>query len=409
MAAMAQSRFELAQASSPEFVADPYPTYDRVRELDPICEQPDGSFFLSRYDDVRLALTDASRFSSDKRVDFKPRLGDSALYEHHTTSLVFNDPPTHTRVRKLLGPFFAAQTMRGLEHRVRDIVKDLLDQIAERGRVDLLARFALAIPLAVVGDLLGVPVDEREPLRRWANLILGGLEVSQTGEALAQANQAVEDFKHYLRELIAYKRRHPPRDDQLDVLWALIRAHDAADLPEPLSELEILHNAIFLLNAGHDTTTSLICNGVDLLLRHPDQLQRLRDDRALLKSAIEEMLRLESPLQIGNRRAGVAVEFQGRRLSAGSFLHLGIAAANRDPRQFADPGSFDVAREPNRHLAFGHGIHFCAGNAVARMEAMIAFAGLLDRFPTWRRISEPKRPPRARFRVVDEFWVEFVG
>lgn len=388
-----------------EFAQDPYPDFAMLRDHAPLCRQPDGSVVVSRYDDVRTVLTDSARFSSDKRVDFLPKFGDSPLYEHHTTSLVFNDPPYHTRVRKLLQPFFSVQALRHMEASVSRMVDELLDRAAERGTIDVVADFAVAIPLNLVGDLLGVPRSEREPLREWAGLILGGLEPVRTPEQLAAGNRAVEEFKDYLHRLIAWKRANPSKTAEIDILWTLIQAADAGN---GLTELEIVHNSIFMLNAGHDTTTSLISNGVDLLLRHPEQHERLKTDRALLKPAIEEMLRFESPLQIGNRRSLVGAEIQGTAVPAGTFIHVAIAAANRDPRQFEDPDRFDVGREPNKHVAFGHGIHFCAGNAVARMEAQIAFAKLMERFPRMRRAGPTRRPDRSRFRVVDELRVELL-
>lgn len=386
-----------------DFARDPYPGYRVLRDHAPLCRQPDGSVLLTRYDDVKAVLADARRFSSDKRIDFRPRFGDSPLYEHHTTSLVFNDPPYHTRVRRLLGPFFAARTLRQMEDSIAAMVERLLDAAGARGRIDIVSEFALQIPLNLIGDLLGVPEDEREPLQAWAKVILGGLEPVRTPAQLDEGNVAVEDFKRYLRDLIARKRRNPPGPDDMDVLWALIQDSDEGD---GLTELEILHNSIFMLNAGHDTTASLIANGVDLLFRFPGERARLQAEPGLMKSAVEEMLRFESPLQIGNRRAVEAVEIGGESLPAGTFLHLAIASADRDERQFPEPDRFDVARDPNRHLAFGHGIHTCAGNSVARIEAAIAFSRLLARFPNMARAAPTVRPHRTRFRVVDELLVD---
>jgi cytochrome P450 len=390
------------------FCQDPYPTYHAVREAAPVCRQPDGSYLLTRYADVRQVMSDPVTFSSDKRVDFRPRFGDSPLYEHHTTSLVFNDPPYHTRVRRLLGPFFAARTLRQMEDSIGRMVDRLLDHAATQGRIDLVRDFALVIPLNLIGDLLGLPWDEREPLQGWAAAILGALEPVRTAAELAVGNRAVEDAKAYLRDLIARKRRSPPAPHEVDVLWALIEASEQAEetAGEALTELEILHNSIFMLNAGHDTTGSLIANGFDLLFRHPQARQQLMANPALVKPAIEEMLRMESPLQIGNRRTTCDTEVGGVALPAGTYLHLGIAAANRDPAQFSEPDRFDITREPNRHLAFSHGIHTCAGNSVARMEATLAFGKLLQRFPQVAPLGPAVRPLRARFRVVESLEVE---
>jgi len=386
-----------------EFALDPYPDYAMLRAHAPLCRQPDGSVLLTRYEDVREVLGDSARFSSDKRVDFKPRFGDSPLYEHHTTTIVFNDPPYHTRVRRLLAPFFAARVLRQMEASIAAMVDSLLDRAAARGRIDIVSEFALVIPLNLIGDLLGVPYDERAPLQAWAKQILGALEPVRTPAQLAAGNRAVEEFKDYLRDLIARKRRAPPAAQGHDVLWALIEASEGAD---GLTELEILHNSIFMLNAGHDTTGALIANGVDLLCRHPDQARRLRESPELIKSAIEEMLRYESPLQIGNRRATEPVRIGGEILPAGTFFHLAIAAANRDEREFPDPERFDIARTPNRHLAFAHGIHTCAGNSVARIEAAIALRKLFERFPRLRQVEAAERPERSRFRIVDRLLVD---
>ena len=387
------------------FARDPYPDYALLRDHAPVCRQPDGSYVLTRYEDIRQVMSDPARYSSDKRIDFKPRFGDSPLYEHHTTSLVFNDPPYHTRMRRLLGPFFAARILRQMEGSIGLMVDKLLERAAAQGRIDIVKEFALVIPLNLIGDLLGVPFAEREPLQGWANVILGALEPVRTPEQLASGNRAVEEFKEYLRDLIARKRSKPSGPEDIDVLWALLEASEAGD---GLTELEILHNSIFMLNAGHDTTGSLIANGVDLLFRYPEQKARLLADPLLIKPAIEEMLRFESPLQIGNRRAIRDSEIGGVTILAGTYLHLVIASANRDKRQFPDPELLDVGREPNRHLAFAHGIHTCAGNSVARIEAQIAFSKLLTRFPKMRQAAPTVRPQRTRFRVVEQLLVDLM-
>lgn len=395
------ARFDLSEIDH-AFARDPYPGFRVLREHAPVCRQPDGSLLLTRYAELRRIFEDHQTYSSDKRVDFKPKFGDSPLYEHHTTSIVFNDPPYHTRVRRLLAPFFAARVLRQMETSIGQMVDRLLDDAATRGSFDVVQDFALMVPLNLIGELLGVPPPEREPLRPWANAILGALEPVRSPQQLEQGNRAVEDFKAYLRALIARKRENPPDDDKMDVLWALMHASsENSDDPNALTELEILHNSIFMLNAGHDTTGSLIANGIDLLLRYPEQRQRLQDDPHLIKPAVEEMLRFESPLQIGNRRTTAATTLGDIEVPAGTFLHLGIAAANRDEAEFEAGETFDVARQPNRHLAFAHGIHTCAGNSVARIEARIAFEKLLERFPRFERAGPTVRPHRSRFRVVE--------
>ena len=382
-----------------DFFNDPYPAYRALRNMSGPCHQPDGSVFVSRYDDISKILGDYKNYSSDKTIDFKPKFGDGSLYEHHTTSMVFNDPPNHTRVRRLLTPFFTPRTLKALESNMADMIDELVDEVEEKENIDLVTDFAIAIPLTLIGDMLGIPGDEREPLRAWATIILGALEPALSQEQLEIGNRAVEDFKAYLKDLIIWKRSRLAKREETDILSTLLADHESAD---GLTELELMHNCIFLLNAGHDTTAMLISNGFDLLFRFPDQMARLRADPSLIKSGIEEMLRYESPLQVGNRRTKTEVVVHGETLASGTFIHVGIASANHDERQFPDADELDIARRPNRHLAFGNGIHTCAGNSLARMEASLAFTKLLDRFPTIEHTGPTVRPARARFRVVSE-------
>jgi cytochrome P450 len=387
---------------SPAFLDDPYPTYTALREHAPIHRLPDGSLFLTRYDDVAQVYRDTSTWSSDKKIDFKPAFADSLLYEHHTTSLVFNDPPVHTRVRKLLAPVFTPRALKAIEPRIEALVDRLLDHAAQSGVIDLIDDFAAAIPMQLIGDLLGVPQSERGPLRKWSLTILGALEPVLKREQFDAGVNSVSEFKDYLTKLIAERQRNPSTDGR-EILSILINASEfasdsAASGAERLSELELLHNCIFLLNAGHETTTNLIGNSVDLLLRNPDARAELAEHPDLIDTAIEEFLRLESPNQLGNRRAVRDTALGDVAISAGSYVHLCIAAANRDPGQFPDPERLDIRRSPNRNLAFGLGIHACAGMSLARMEARIAIGKLVQRFATIERVGDFVRGGRARFR-----------
>jgi cytochrome P450 len=373
------------------FLDDPYPWYGALREHDPVHEMESGSFFVSRYEDV-VAVYRHAAASSDKKVEFKPKFGDSPLYEHHTTSLVFNDPPLHTRVRGLIMGALNQRAIARMESGVVQLVENLLDQFSPE--IDFIDDFAARIPVEVIGNLLDIPRGERGPLRAWSIAILSGLEPRPTPEMLERGNRAVVDFKDYLARLVD-ERRRAPGDYESDVLTRLIQGErDGARL----SPLELYHNCIFLLNAGHETTTNLIGNGLWLLMKSPAQLEKLRGDPALLGSAIEEMLRYEGPIQLNNRRLTNSVELAGRMLPEGSLLTLGIGAANRDPAQFADAERFEVARKPNRHVAFGHGDHACAGMNVARMEARIAFSRLLARYRRLEPAGDPQRDRRIRFR-----------
>jgi cytochrome P450 len=391
--------FDLSRLG-PAFLNDPYPTYRVLREYAPVHRLPDGSFFLTRYDDLAQVYRDTSTWSSDKKIDFRPNFADSLLYEHHTTSLVFNDPPVHTRVRKLLAPAFTPRALRALEPRIEALVDRLLDAAGHRGRLDIIDDFAAAIPMQLIGDLLGVPQGEREPLRRWSLAILGALEPKLTRKQFDTGVRAVAEFKDYLTGLIA-RRQVDAATDGREILSTLINASEFApdaNGGERLTELELQHNCIFLLNAGHETTTNLIGNGVDLLLRHPDAKAELAEHPELIDTAIEEFLRMESSNQLGNRRALRETELGGIAVDAGTYVHLCIGAANRDPAQFPDPDRLDIRRSPNRHLAFGLGIHACAGMSLARMEARIAIGRLVGRFQKIERSGEAVRGGRARFR-----------
>ena len=379
---------------TPEFYVDPYPTYRALREHEPVKRLPNGSYFLTRYDDLVGAYKSTRLFSSDKRREFAPKYGDSLLYEHHTTSLVFNDPPAHTRVRRLIMGALSPRAIAEMEPDLIALVDRLLDGLAAKGSVELIGDFASAIPVQVIGNLLDVPMEEREPLRDWSLAILGALEPVIGPDVFARGNEAVKDFLAYLEILVA-RRRAKPGNPERDVLTRLIQGEDNG---ERLTARELLHNCIFLLNAGHETTTNLIGNGLVALSGNPTQKQRLIDNPAMTKTAIEEILRFESSNQLGNRMTTEPVELGGIKLAAGTPVTLCIGAANRDPAQFADPEDLDVGRTPNRHLAFGTGAHQCAGMALARLEGAIAISRFLARFPGYALSAPPVRGGRVRFR-----------
>jgi cytochrome P450 len=381
-----------------EFYTDPYPTYRALRQHEPVKRMPNGSYFLTRYDDLVAAYKNTKLFSSDKKKEFAPKYGDSLLYEHHTTSLVFNDPPAHTRMRRLIMGALSPRAILEMEPGLIALVDRLLDAMAAKGDVDLIEDFAAAIPIEVIGNLLGVPEEEREPLRGWSLAILGALEPVISADAFARGNGAVKEFLGYL-EILVQRRRRKPGNPERDVLTRLIQGeHNGEDNGERLTEKELLHNCIFLLNAGHETTTNLIGNGLVTLSAHPAEKKRLIENPALIKTAVEEILRFESSNQLGNRMTTERVELGGVTMPAGTSVTLCIGAANRDDRQFDDPENLDIGRTPNRHLAFGTGAHQCAGMALARLEGAIAISRFLARFPSYALKGRPTRGGRARFR-----------
>jgi cytochrome P450 len=392
-AAAAARDFDLKRLPA-DFIDDPFPYYHALRAHDPVHRMPDGAWFLTRWRDCDAVYRDARVFSSDKKIEFRPKYGDAPLFTHHTTSLVFNDPPLHTHVRRAIQAALSNRVIAEMEAGLVALVDRLLDAIERKGRADLIEDFAAAIPVEIIGNLLGVPHADRGPLRGWSLAILGALEPVLTPEQMALGNNSVRDFATYLKGLVD-DRRQNPRDPEKDLLTRLIRHEHEG---RKLSETELLQNCIFILNAGHETTTNLIGNTLDILIRFPAERRRLIDNPALMKSAVEEALRYESSNQLGNRIVTEDTVLGGVAMPKGTLVTIGIGAANRDGEQFPDPDRFDAARNPTRHLAFGSGIHMCAGMSLARLEGRIAIERFLARFPRYAPDGAATRSRRARFR-----------
>lgn len=375
------------------FLEDPFPTYHRLRETDPVHRNRDGTWFITRYEDVRRLYRTKTTFS-DKTEMYVKKFGEGPLLEQHTKSMLFSDPPAHTRIRKLVAHAFTPRAMKSLEYRVVELVDDLLDRCERDGGMDLITGFAFALPVEVICTMLGIPPSEREPLQRWSNAILTPLEPVATPEMVARGNEAVAEFKQYLKDLLDDRRANPAKYGD-DILKQLTEAEEDGDR---LTETELIQNCIFMLNAGHETTTNLVGNGVNALLDFPDQLKLLQEQPDLIDGAVEEMLRFDSPLQIGNRGISEPMEFGGIEMPPGTQIMTSIGGANRDPAEFPDPDRFDIRRNPNRHIAFAAGIHACLGAPLARIEGTIAVGRLVKRFPGLKRSGQAVRGGRARFR-----------
>ena len=409
-----------------DFLNNPYPVYAALREAEPFKRMPDGSYFLTRHADLVAVYRDAKVFSSDKQVEFGPKYNHSPfnqppyatqsglapLFEHHTSSLVFNDPPLHTRVRRLIMGALTRRAIEAMGPGLVLLVDSLLDKIEAKGGGDLIEDFASAIPVEIIGNLLGVPHAEREPLRGWSLAILGALEPSLTPEQEALGHRSVSEFLAYLRKLVA-DRRLNPGDPEHDVLTRLIQGekddeNDREKGGDALSEVELLQNCVFLLNAGHETTTNLIGNALISLQEWPEQHEQLKTDLAhaateeerdqIMGLAVDEFLRFESSNQLSNRRAVQATQVNGVDLPAGALVTLCIGAANRDPAVYDEPEQLNLRRTGNKHLAFGFGVHQCAGLSLARLEGRIAIGRFLQRFPNYQLTQAPVRGGRARFR-----------
>jgi cytochrome P450 len=384
-----------------DFIDNPHPYYAALREHDPVYEMPGGGVFLTRHADLVRVYKDRQTFSSDKRVEFYPKFGDSLLYQHHTTSLVFNDAPLHTRVRRAIAGALAPRAIAGMDVVVRQLVDRLVDDLAARQQadkpIDAVAHFAQNIPIEVIGNLLAIPRAEREPLRDWSLAILGALEPEISQRQFDEGETAVREFLGYLEALVA-RRRTEDLEAAGDIMARLIRETGEAGEDANLLPHELLQNCIFILNAGHETTTNLICSGIFLLAQRPRIVAQLAENPELWPAAIEEILRMESPNQLGNRRAVANFELGGRRWPAGTLITLGMGAANRDPAMFDQPDEFRLDRGDNQHLAFAGGVHVCAGNSIARIEGQIALASLFRRWPGLQVEGGLRRSPRVRFR-----------
>jgi cytochrome P450 len=390
------------------FYSNPYPVYAALREFEPVRHMPDGSVLITRYKDLIQVYKDAHTFSSDKKIEFTPKFGDAPhLLEHHTTSLIFNDPPLHTQVRQIMMGALTRRAIDQMESSLTELVAKLVDHIEGQGGGDLIEDYAAAIPIEVIGNLLNIPHDERGPLRDWSLAILGALEPKiSTGQA-QRGNTAVAEFLEYLKVLVADRRAHPGNPES-DVLTRLIQG-ERSDNGERLSENELLHNCIFILNAGHETTTNLIGNALVALQEWPEQkellIKQIRESQHnkaalddVLNTAVDEFLRFESSNQLGNRRATIDCSVGNVSLPKGTLITLCIGSANRDPAQFENAEKMDVTRPNCKHLSFAFGIHQCAGLHLARLEGRVALQIFLQRFPNYKLTAVPTRGGRARFR-----------
>jgi hypothetical protein len=359
----------------PEFVADPYPTYHRLRAEDPVHRSPLGFWVLTRYDDVVAVLRDPRFVKEPLAAVVAARLG--AARPAVPLSMLERDPPNHTRLRSLVSKAFTPRVVEVLRPHVQQIVDGLLDRVEGARAMDLIEDFAYPLPVIVICELLGVPVEDRDRFKAWGLDIARGLDailLPPDSEVIQRSTASRRALTDYFRELIAERRASP----RADLLSGLIAAEEVGDR---LSENELLATCILLLVAGHETTVNLVGNGTLALLRHPDQLRRLRENPGLIGSAVEELLRYDGPVQRTARVPSEAVTLGGRTLGEGDLVLPFMGAADRDPAQFTDPDDLDIARTDNRHIAFGWGIHFCLGAPLARVEGQIAINTLVQRLP----------------------------
>jgi len=359
----------------PEFRRDPYPFYERMRDAEPVHWNPPGIWVLTRHEDA-VAMLRHPRMSSDFRnselyLVFREMQGIDPATERQP-SMLFRDPPDHTRLRGLVTKAFTAKRVEDLRPRMERIVDDLLDAALARGEMDVVADLAYPLPVKVICEMLGVPEEDHHRFHAWSADLVVTLDPMVPPDVMARAMVAGEAFDVYFADLIA-KRRRDPKDD---LLSALIAAEEEGGR---LSEEELLTQLVLLLVAGHETTVNLISNGMLALLRHPDELGRLRADPGLIKTGVEELLRYYPPVQLTGRIPLEDTEIGGVNVRRGQQVVALVGAANRDPAQFDHPDRLDLSREPNRHIAFGGGIHRCLGAALARAEGQVAIGALVRR------------------------------
>ncbi len=366
----------------PDFFADPYPVYRQLREQDPVhwCDAW-NCWVLTRYDDVVATMRNPKL--SNRRIpsyleQLSGKVGEEVrpLVDHISSWLGFSDPPQHTRLRKLIAPAFTNRVTQSLRPRIQKLVDSLIDSVETAGRMDIVHDFAYPLPVTVISELIGVPGADRDRFLDWSEDVVAFLGTGRARSgATLRAQQSLLEMADYFRPLVARRQRSPGED----LLSDLVSGEDG----DRLNPQEVLGMCTSLLIAGHQTTTHLLGNSVLALLRNPEQLERLRSQPSLIAGAVEELLRFEGPVQRNWRLATEDLEIRRRRIGKGQLILQMLAAANRDPAQFPnpDPEQLEITRHPNRHVAFGYGMHFCLGAPLARLEAQVALNTLLQRLP----------------------------
>jgi cytochrome P450 len=379
------------QMFTPELRLNPYPMYQALRVNQPVMFSPDlGIWSVFRYEDVKTVLSNHTLFSSQYGQPSVPDAG-AAAEARGQSSLITTDPPRHTQLRSLVNRAFTPRAVAALEPRIEAIANELLDKVMESGEIDLVQDLSYPLPVIVIAEMLGIPAQDRDKFKHWSDVVVASAD-NMVGGQSSDSRSVHDEMNAYFRDIIAHRRKHP----QDDLISALLAA-EVDD--EHLTETDILSLCWLLLVAGNETTTNLIGNAVRTFVEHPAELQRLRDDLNLLPNAIEEVLRFRSPVQAMFRIAKQDVELSGQVVPAGKRVIAWIGSANRDEEKFSDAERFDLTRSPNPHIAFGHGIHFCLGAPLAKLEAKVALTAVLRRLQNLERTNDDPLQPARGFIV----------
>ncbi|MFI1927578.1 cytochrome P450 [Streptomyces sp. NPDC020377] len=386
----------------PAFVADPYPAYAELRERGRVIYyEPTDQWLVPRHADVsallrerRLGRTYQHRFTHEDFGRTAPPVEQEPFHTLNDHGMLDLEPPDHTRIRRLVSKAFTPRTVERLKPYVRRLAGELVDRLVAAGGGDLLSDVAEPLPVAVIAEMLGIPEADRAPLRPWSADICGMYELSPSKETAAKAVRASVEFSGYLLELIAARRKEPGDD----LISGLIAAHDEGDR---LTEQEMISTAVLLLNAGHEATVNATVNGWWALFRNPEQLAALRADHSLVPSAVEELMRYDTPLQLFERWVLDDIEIDGTTVPRGAEIAMLFGSANHDPAVFADPDRLDLDRPENPHISFSAGIHYCIGAPLARIELAASMTALLERAPTLALAAEPRRKPNFVIRGLE--------
>ncbi len=385
-----------------DYYDNPYPYFKDLRDNDPLHWNSDGSVLVTRYEDVKTVWRDLTGVVNREKM-YTEKFGEGPLLEHHTRSMLFRDPPDHDRLRDVVNPFFTPRRINGLTDTIREIVLQLLDEIEEKKEIDFVKDFASLIPIKLICDLLGVPREEGPRIRDYGAKVLLPLNPAVSQETIQAGHEGTRDFMAFLAPYVKDWQSRPVEEEPSNIISGMVAAQKRG---ERISDSELIHMCILVLNGGHETTTNLLGLSTLALLGHPEQSERLVQDPSLIGLGVEECLRYATPLQLQGRRTTRQVEISTGVIPPDTEVIIAQASANRDERVFSEPNRFILDRRPNSHLSFGAGIHVCLGRPLARLEVAVTLPLLLSRFPNMEVIGKPEFNRNARFRGISSMAIK---